>query len=173
MGFRMNYSSNIFSWKISNIRRIPTELPSGFYNEHFAVFALSCIYPALHPAPMSSPRLKHLWFKPCKDKPSVSCWDNRVVCPMGYSQAEQIRSREQEIWGASQSLDRLSTNSPFFSCTSLLAWWKYLGILKPEFPLISRHDLTCFFSASCHFRPGVSTLSTLSWLQFIPLLSIF
>lgn len=161
MGFRVNFSSNIFSWNLSNMRRTPTELPSGLYNEHFAVFALSCIYPSLHPAPVSSPCLERLWFKSCKDKASGSCWDNRVICIVGYSQAEHIGSGAQEIRGASQSLDWLPTSSPFFSCAALLTWWKYLLILKSEFPIISRHDLTSFFLASFHFRLQGSTLSTL------------
>ena len=44
------------------------------------------------------------------------------------------------------SLHWFSADSPLsFSYISLLTWWKYLMILKPEFPIVSRHDLTCFF----------------------------
>ena len=170
VGFRMKFSSNIILWEISNIHRIPTERPSGFYNEHFAAFALSCIYPSLHLVPVTFPSLEHLWFNFRKDKPSVSCWDDTVIYTMGY--CHRHSKSEVGCSKSNQSLDWRSTNSPFFSCTSLLTWWKYLVILKPEFPILSRHGLTCFFGASCHFRLWVSTLSTLSWLQFIPLFSI-
>lgn len=139
----MNFSSNTLLWKYFKEKSIRIELPSGstmntlldlLYRVSVHLFIL-----------FLSPSLEHLWFNFYKEKPSVSCCDDVVIGTMEIvTGIATLEWGAVKIWGLTDPYTDFQPFLFFFSYISLLTWWKYLTTLKPEFPIVSRPDLTCF-----------------------------